>query len=99
IRTFEKYTRNTLDISAVPIIKKLSHLPVIVDPSHSTGQRYLVGPVSKSAIAVGADGLLIEVHPHPEEALSDGVQSLSPEEFYELMKDLNHIAQAVGRRL
>ncbi len=99
IRSFEKYTRNTLDISAVPLIKKLSHLPVIVDPSHSTGQRYLVGPVSKSAIAVGADGLIIEVHPHPEEALSDGVQSLPPEKFSELMEELNLIAQAVGRRL
>jgi 3-deoxy-7-phosphoheptulonate synthase len=99
IRTFEKYTRNTLDISAVPLIKRLSHLPVIVDPSHSTGQRYLVGPVSKSAIAVGADGLIIEVHPHPEEALSDGAQSLSPEEFSELTKELDKIAQAVGRGL
>ena len=99
IRSFEKYTRNTLDISAVPVIKKLSHLPVIVDPSHATGQRYLVSPVSKSAVAVGADGLIIEVHPHPEEALSDGIQSLTPEEFSELMTELNQIAKAVGRRL
>jgi len=97
IRSFEKYTRNTLDISAVPIIKKLSHLPVIVDPSHATGQRDLVAPVSKSAIAAGADGLMIEVHPHPEEALSDGAQSLHPEEFSELMGGLERIAQAMER--
>jgi len=99
IRSFEKYTRNTLDISAVPIIKKLSHLPVIVDPSHATGQRYLVAPVSKSAIAAGADGLIIEVHPQPEKALSDGAQSLHPGEFTELMRELKHIAKAVGRSL
>ncbi len=99
IRSFEKYTRNTLDISAVPIIKKLSHLPVIVDPSHATGQRDLVAPVSKSAIAAGADGLIIEVHPEPEKALSDGAQSLHPEEFVELMAGLGQIAEAVGRGL
>jgi 3-deoxy-7-phosphoheptulonate synthase len=99
IRSFEKYTRNTLDISAVPIIKKLSHLPVIVDPSHATGQRYLVAPVSKSAIAAGADGLIIEVHPEPEKALSDGAQSLPPAEFDELMAGLKPLANAVGRRL
>jgi 3-deoxy-7-phosphoheptulonate synthase len=99
IRSFEKYTRNTLDISAVPMIKNLSHLPVIVDPSHATGQRELVGPVSKSAVAAGADGLLIEVHPEPEKALSDGAQSLLPKEFEDLMKDLKKVAKAVGRSL
>ena len=85
IRTFEKYTRNTLDISAVPIIKQLSHLPVIIDPSHASGKRELVEPMSKCAIAAGADGLIIEVHPHPEDALSDGAQSLHPEEFADLI--------------
>jgi 3-deoxy-7-phosphoheptulonate synthase len=99
IRSFEKYTRNTLDIAAVPILKKLSHLPVIVDPSHATGKRDLVEPVSKSAIAAGADGLIIEVHPKPEEALSDGAQSLPPPEFDELMKKLSAIAIAVGRSI
>ena len=99
IRSFEKYTRNTLDISAVPIIKHLSHLPIIVDPSHATGQRHLVAPVSKGAIAAGADGLIIEVHPEPEKALSDGAQSLHPEEFEELMGGLSRIARAVGRSI
>lgn len=99
IRTFEKYTRNTLDISAVPIIKQLSHLPVIIDPSHASGRRELVEPMSKCAIAAGADGLIIEVHPHPEEALSDGAQSLRPEEFAELMSGLNAIATAVDRKI
>lgn len=99
IRTFEKYTRNTLDISAVPLIKRLSHLPIIIDPSHSTGDAQLVGAVSKAGIAAGADGLLIEVHPHPEKALSDGAQSLAPNQFKALMKELISIAQAVGRTL
>ncbi len=99
IRTFEKYTRNTLDISAVPLIKKLSHLPVIVDPSHSTGQKDLVNPVSKAAIAAGADGLIIEVHPHPDKALCDGYQSLTFIEFEKLMKELKAITEAVGRVL
>ncbi len=99
IRSFETYTRNTLDIAAVPLIKSLSHLPVIVDPSHATGKRELVAPVSRSAIAAGADGLIIEVHPDPEKALSDGVQSLRPKEFTELMRDLIKISEAVGRRL
>jgi 3-deoxy-7-phosphoheptulonate synthase len=97
IRTFEKYTRNTLDISAVPILKQLSHLPVIVDPSHGTGRRELVGPVSRAALAAGADGLIIEVHPHPEQALSDGAQSLQPERFAALMRSLRPLAAAVGR--
>lgn len=99
IRTFEKYTRNTLDISAVPLLKQLSHLPVIVDPSHSTGKWELVAPVARAAIAAGADGLIIEVHPRPEEALSDGAQSLKPTRFAELMSSLSAIAQAVGRTL
>jgi 3-deoxy-7-phosphoheptulonate synthase len=99
IRTFEKYTRNTLDISAVPLLKQLSHLPVIVDPSHATGKRELVGPVSQAAVAAGADGLLIEVHPHPEEALSDGAQSLEPDRFARLMRRLQPVAEAVGRTL
>ena len=99
IRTFEKYTRNTLDLSAVPVIKKLSHLPVLVDPSHSTGQRDLVNPFSKAAIAAGADGLIIEVHPHPDKALCDGHQSLTIPEFEKFMKELKAIAEAVGRNL
>jgi 3-deoxy-7-phosphoheptulonate synthase len=99
IRTFEDHTRFTLDVSAVPVIKNLSHLPVIVDPSHATGKWGLVAPCSKAAIAAGADGLIIEVHPNPEEALSDGAQSLLPEKFDELMKNLKKIAEAVGREL
>ncbi|MFQ6058011.1 MAG: 3-deoxy-7-phosphoheptulonate synthase [Anaerolineae bacterium] len=99
IRTFEKYTRNTLDINAVPVIKRLSHLPIIVDPSHSTGKWYLVGAASRAAIAAGADGLLIEVHPHPDEALSDGAQSLKPEHFAALMEELRRVAAAVDRKL
>ena len=99
IRTFEKYTRNTLDINAVPLLKQLSHLPVVVDPSHSTGKWELVSAVSKAAIAAGADGLIIEVHPHPSRALSDGAQSLKPESFNTLMAELQAIAQAVGREL
>src|SRR3990170_8292049 len=99
IRTFEKYTRNTLDISAVALIKRLSHLPVIVDPSHATGDRNLIKPMSKAAIASGADGLLIEVHPCPEEALCDGYQSLNPEGFEDLMQEVRKIALAVGRKM
>jgi 3-deoxy-7-phosphoheptulonate synthase len=99
IRTFENYTRNTLDISAIPVIKKLSHLPVVVDPSHSTGNWEYVGAASRAAVAAGADGLLIEVHPHPEKALSDGAQSLRPEAFAQLMGELRLVAQAVGRTI
>lgn len=99
IRTFENYTRNTLDLSAIPALKKLSHLPVIVDPSHATGRWRLVSPMAKAAIAVGADGLLIEVHPDPKSALSDGAQSLRLDTFTQLMKELNPIVQAVGREL
>lgn len=99
IRTFEHYTRNTLDISAVPLLKQLCHLPVIVDPSHGTGKWELVEPVSRAAVAAGADGLIIEVHPHPEVALSDGVQSLKPARFAALMESLRPVAEAVGRTL
>jgi 3-deoxy-7-phosphoheptulonate synthase len=97
IRTFETTTRNTLDLSAVPMLKHLSHLPVIVDPSHGTGLRWMVPAMAKAAIAAGADGLIMEVHYKPEEALCDGQQSLSPDEFSRLMIDLKKIAQAVGR--
>jgi len=99
IRTFEPYTRNTLDINAVPMLKQLSHLPVIVDPSHGTGRWELVEPISRATVAAGADGLIIEVHPRPEEALSDGAQSLKPERFASLMKSLKVIAQAVDRTI
>jgi len=99
IRTFETATRNTLDISAIPIIKELSHLPIIVDPSHAVGKWNLVGPVSRAAIAAGADGLMIEVHPSPQDALSDGPQSLKPDNFNSLMNDLRNIANAVGMSL
>jgi len=97
IRTFEDATRNTLDLSAVAVIKQLSHLPVIVDPSHATGKWELVAPMSLAAIAAGCDGLMIEVHTNPEEALSDGSQSLKPKKFDELMKMTKKIAEAVGR--
>jgi 3-deoxy-7-phosphoheptulonate synthase len=97
IRTFETSTRNTLDLSAVPMLKHLSHLPVIVDPSHGTGHRWMVPAMAKAAVAAGADGLIIEVHYKPEEALCDGHQSLNPDEFTRLMTDLRKIAQAVGR--
>ncbi|MDI3311346.1 MAG: 3-deoxy-7-phosphoheptulonate synthase, partial [Thermoanaerobacterium sp.] len=97
IRTFEQYTRNTLDLSAVPVIKKLSHLPIIVDPSHGTGKSFLVSPMAKAAIAAGADGLIIEVHPDPKNALSDGAQSLTPDEFRVLTEEISDIATAVGR--
>ncbi len=97
IRTFSTYTRNTLDISAVPLLKQLSHLPVIVDPSHATGKWELVAPVSKASVAVGADGLIIEVHPRPDEALSDGAQSLNLANFEELMGDLRLVSKAVKR--
>jgi 3-deoxy-7-phosphoheptulonate synthase len=99
IRTFEPYTRNTLDISAVPLLKQLCHLPVIVDPSHGSGKWELVGPLARAAVAAGADGLMIEVHPHPDQALSDGAQSLKPARFAELMQNLRPIVEAVGRTL
>ncbi|MDP2929089.1 MAG: 3-deoxy-7-phosphoheptulonate synthase [Candidatus Omnitrophota bacterium] len=99
IRTFEDATRFTLDINAVPVVKSLSHLPIIVDPSHATGKWGLVGSCSKAAIAAGADGLIIEVHSKPEEAMSDGEQSLMPENFEKLMKEVGRVAQAVDREL
>lgn len=98
IRTFETYTRNTLDLSAVPAVKELSHLPVIVDPSHGTGRRSLIAAMSYAALAAGADGLTLEVHPRPEEALSDGDQSLLPKDFAALAQELQRLAQACGRR-
>jgi 3-deoxy-7-phosphoheptulonate synthase len=99
IRTFETYTRNTLDINAVPLLKQLSHLPVVADPSHGTGKWELVAPVARAAVAAGADGLIIEVHPRPETALSDGAQSLKPGRFSDLLDSLQAIAEAVGRTL
>jgi 3-deoxy-7-phosphoheptulonate synthase len=99
IRTFETYTRNTMDISAIPVVKKLSHLPIIADPSHGTGRRDKVAPMARAAVAAGADGLLIEVHPDPDHALSDGAQSLRPEQFQELMRQLRIIAPAVERSI
>jgi 3-deoxy-7-phosphoheptulonate synthase len=99
IRSYQKLTRFTLDLSAVPLLKEVSPLPVVVDPSHGTGVRSLVSPMAKAAVAAGADGLLIEVHPNPEEAKSDGPQSLRPKEFRQLMKGLYPVAQAVGRSL
>jgi 3-deoxy-7-phosphoheptulonate synthase len=99
IRTFETTTRFTLDLNAVPVLKKLSHLPVVVDPSHGTGHWDLVAPMAKGAVACGADGLIIEVHPRPEEALSDGPQSLKPSKFAQLMRELRPVAEAVGRSL
>ncbi len=99
IRTFETYTRNTLDLSCVPIIKRLSHLPVLVDPSHGTGNWHWVPAMSRAALAAGADGLLVEVHPNPAEALCDGPQSLNPENFGSLMASLKELAPVLGRRL
>ncbi|MGQ9815806.1 MAG: 3-deoxy-7-phosphoheptulonate synthase [Candidatus Roseilinea sp.] len=97
IRTFETYTRNTLDINAVPVLKQLSHLPVIVDPSHGTGKWEYVTAVSKAAIAAGADGLIVEVHPHPEQAMSDGAQSLTPARYAALVSQVRRVAEAVDR--
>jgi 3-deoxy-7-phosphoheptulonate synthase len=99
IRTFETYTRNTMDISAIPIIKKLSHLPMTADPSHGTGRRDKVAPMARASLAAGADALLIEVHHDPDKALSDGAQSLFPAQFAQLMDELRMIAPAVGRRM
>jgi 3-deoxy-7-phosphoheptulonate synthase len=99
IRTFENYTRNTLDISAIPVVKKRSHLPIVVDPSHGTGRREKVIPMARAAVAAGADGLIIEVHNNPEKALSDGPQSLYPDQFDRLMGELRIIAPVLGRTL
>ena len=98
IRTFERYTRNTTDINAIPVIKQMSHLPVILDPSHGTGKWEYVTAVARAGIAAGADGLIIEVHPHPEEAASDGAQSLKPEKFAQLVREVRAIAEVVGRK-
>ena len=99
IRTFEPMTRNTLDLSCVPVIKELSHLPIIVDPSHATGIRDKVPPMARAAIASGADGIMVEVHPQPDRALSDGAQSLYPEQFDEMMMQCRAIASTLGRDL
>jgi 3-deoxy-7-phosphoheptulonate synthase len=99
IRTFETYTRNTMDISAIPIIHKLSHLPMTADPSHGTGRRDKVAPMALASAAAGADAMLIEVHHQPDKALSDGAQSLYPEQFAALMDQLRMIAPAVGREI
>ena len=99
IRTFENYTRNTLDLSAIPAVKKLSHLPVIVDPSHAAGKWWMVDPLSKAAVAVGADGLIIEVHNNPAAALCDGQQSIKPSKYKALVDELRTIARAVGREI
>ncbi len=98
IRTFERYTRNTTDINAIPVIKQMSHLPVILDPSHGTGKWEYVTAIARAGIAAGADGLIIEVHPHPEEAASDGAQSLKPEKFAQLVREVRAIAEVVGRK-
>ncbi len=99
IRTFERYTRNTLDISAIPVVQKLSHLPIVADPSHGIGIRDKVAPMARAAVAAGADGLIIEVHPDPDHALSDGAQSLFPEQFAQLMSEVRIIAPAIGRSI
>jgi len=99
IRTFETYTRNTLDISAIPIVHKLSHLPITADPSHGTGRRDKVSPMARAAVAAGADAVIVEVHHQPDKALSDGAQSLYPEQFAKLMDELRMIAPAVGRKI
>jgi len=99
IRTFENYTRNTLDISAIPVVKKLSHLPIVADPSHGTGRRDKVAPMARAAVAAGADGLIIEVHCDPDRALSDGAQSMYPAQFDRLMAELRIIAPAIGRSI
>jgi 3-deoxy-7-phosphoheptulonate synthase len=99
IRTFETATRNTFDINAIPVLKQLTHLPVIADPSHGTGKWDLVTPVARGAVAAGADGLIVEVHPNPAKALSDGGQSLKPEKFAQMVKEVSKIAEAVGRNV
>ena len=99
IRTFETYTRNTFDINAIPVAKHLSHLPVVADPSHATGKWEYVAAAAKASVAAGADGVIIEVHPRPDEAMSDGAQSLKPEKFARLVGEMKAIAQAVGREV
>jgi 3-deoxy-7-phosphoheptulonate synthase len=97
VRTFADHTRNTLDLSIVPAVQRLSHLPIIVDPSHGTGKRNMVLPLARAAVAVGADGLMIEVHHQPDKALSDGAQSMYPDQFVELMDEISQIATAIHR--
>jgi 3-deoxy-7-phosphoheptulonate synthase len=97
IRTFETYTRNTMDIAAIPVVKKLSHLPIVGDPSHGTGRRDMVIPMARAAVAAGADGLIVEVHPDPDKAASDGAQTLTPAQFADMMTQVRAISQAVGR--
>ena len=99
VRSFDTHTRNLLDLTAIPVVKALSHLPIIADPSHGTGLRSKVIPMGRAAIAAGADGLIVEVHPDPEHALSDGAQSLYPQQFEELMTQVGEIARAIGREL
>ena len=99
VRTFSDFSRNTLDLAVVPAVKSVSHLPILVDPSHGTGRRDKVSPLSRAAVAVGADGLIVEVHHDPNSALSDGPQSITPEMFAELMADLRQIAPVIGRKL
>ena len=99
IRTFENYTRNTLDVSAIPVVKRLSHLPIIVDPSHAAGLWWMVDSLSKASVAAGADGLIIEVHPDPPHALSDGAQTIKPEQFKNLVEEMDKIAKVMGRHI
>ena len=97
IRTYETATRNTMDISAIPVAKKLSHLPIVGDPSHGTGRRDMVLPMARAAVAAGADGIIVEVHPNPDKAWSDGAQTITPKQLAELMPQIRKIAEAVGR--
>ncbi len=99
IRSFDTMTRNVFDLSAIPVVHALSHLPIIADPSHATGRRDKVIPMARAAVAAGADGILVEMHPHPDRALSDGAQSLYPEQFADLMGQIEVIADAIGRRI
>jgi 3-deoxy-7-phosphoheptulonate synthase len=99
IRSFDQATRNLFDVSAIPVVHGLSHLPIVADPSHGTGHRDMVSPMARAAVAAGADGLLVEVHPTPDRALSDGAQSLYPEQFERMMKEVRLIAEAIGRRV
>ncbi|HEX9346240.1 MAG TPA: 3-deoxy-7-phosphoheptulonate synthase, partial [Gemmatimonadales bacterium] len=99
VRSFDTATRNLFDLTAIPVVHKLSHLPIIADPSHGTGLRDKVIPMARAAIAAGADGIMVEVHPNPEEALSDGAQSLFPDQFAQLMREVRIIAEAIGRRV
>jgi 3-deoxy-7-phosphoheptulonate synthase len=99
VRSFDTMTRNLFDLTAIPVVHKLSHLPIIADPSHGTGLRDKVIPMARAAVAAGADGIMVEVHPNPEEALSDGAQTLYPEQFTQLMREVRIIAEAIGRRV